>query len=146
MFSRAILRVSKQWERFLTSLRKLWTHLDFSGARSTISLPAIQACIDRSEATLTHATLANISSPDVDEALLYLSRCPNLEYLDIRMPCEGKRIYELFKNSKNLRVLITSTEDILSQMLLTRFVADLPVLERVEHHTAELSIDLIRFF
>jgi F-box/TPR repeat protein Pof3 len=87
----------------------------------------------------THATLVNISSPDVDIALLYLSQCPNLEYLDIRMPCEGKSIYELFKTSKSLRALITSEDIPFSQRLLTRFLADLPALERIECHITKLS-------
>jgi F-box/TPR repeat protein Pof3 len=132
----AILRVSKQWERFLSSLRKLWTHLDFSGALfMPVSLPAIRACINRSKAILTHATFVNISSPAVDKGLLYLSLCPNLEYLDIRVPCEEKRVYELFKTSKNLRALISSKDLLFSQSLLTRLLADLPALERIECHT-----------
>jgi F-box/TPR repeat protein Pof3 len=137
--SRAILRVSKQWERFLTSIRKLWTHLDFSGARSIpVSLPAIRACINRSKAVLTHAIFVNISSPAVDKGLLYLSRCPNLEYLDIRVPCEEERIHELFKTSKNLRALISSEDLLFSQRLLTKFLAHLPALERIECHTIKL--------
>jgi F-box/TPR repeat protein Pof3 len=100
-----------------------------------VSLAAIRACINRSKAMLTHATFVNISSPAVDKGLLYLSRCPNLEYLDIRVPCEEKRIYELFKTSKNLRALISSKDLLFSQGLLTRFLADLPALERIECHT-----------
>jgi F-box/TPR repeat protein Pof3 len=100
-----------------------------------VSLPAIRACINRSKAILTHATFVNISSPAVDKGLLYLSQCPNLEYLDIRVPCEEKRIYELFKTSKNLRALISSKDLLFSQSLLTRFLADLPALERIECHT-----------
>ncbi|KAN0081983.1 hypothetical protein V8E54_003281 [Elaphomyces granulatus] len=135
----AILRVSKQWERLLSSLPKLWMNLDFSRARSVISLPAIRACINRSKAMLTHAIFVNISLPAVDKALLYLSRCPNLEYLDLQMPCKGERIYELFKTSKSLRTLIVSKDIPLSQRLLTGFLADLPALERIESHRTKLS-------
>lgn len=92
---------------------------------------------------LTHVTFVNISLPAVDKALLYLSRCPNLECLDIRMPCEGRRIYELFKTSKKLRALIISKDIRLSQKLLIGFLADLPALERIESHATTLSPDNI---
>jgi F-box/TPR repeat protein Pof3 len=88
---------------------------------------------------LTHAIFVNISLPAVDKALLYLSRCPNLEYLDLRMPCKGERIYEFFKTSKSLRTLIVSEDIPLSQRLLTGFLADLPALERIESHRTKLS-------
>jgi len=55
------------------------------------------------------------------------------------MPCEGRRIYELFKTSKNLRALIISSDIRLSQKLLTGFLADLPTLERIESHATTLS-------
>ena len=104
-----------------------------------VSLPAIRACINRSKVMLTHATFVNISPPAVGKGLLYLSRCPNLECLDIRVPCEEKRIYELFKTSKNLRALISSKDLLFSQSLLARLLADLPALERIECHTTTPS-------
>jgi F-box/TPR repeat protein Pof3 len=88
---------------------------------------------------LTHAIFVNISLPAVDKALLYLSRCPNLEYLDLQMPCKGERIYELFKTSKSLRTLIVSEDIPLSQRRLTGFLADLPALERIESQRIKLS-------
>lgn len=136
---RAILRVSKGWERLLTSIRDLWMKIDLSGARVKVHLPSIRAYLRRSKGMLTHATLYNVSLSSATKALELISRCSNLTYLEVRIPCDGNKFYEMFKNSKKLRTLITSADVPLSPEHLRNFLADLPALERIECHGTKPS-------
>ncbi|RMJ27336.1 hypothetical protein PHISP_01783 [Aspergillus sp. HF37] len=106
----AILRVSKKWEQFLSSMRSVWMHLDFSRARGKVYWTSVRASIRRSKAMLTGALIANMATPSTPKALQLLSRCPNLEYLELQSPFAGPDFYDLFKDSKRLRTLITSAD------------------------------------
>ncbi|KAL2003061.1 hypothetical protein VTN02DRAFT_5139 [Thermoascus thermophilus] len=130
----AALRVSKGWERFLTSLRDLWMKIDLSGARAKVSLPAVRSYIRRSKGMLTHATLHNVSSASAMKTLELISRCPNLTCLETRIPCDGNTFYEMFKTAKKLRTLITSADVTLGPYHVSKLLASLPLLERIECH------------
>lgn len=110
--------------------------LDLSGARGKVPWTSVRAYIRRSKAMLTGAVVENLSTPSAPKALELLSRCPNLEYLDVRIPYKPKDFYELFKSSKRLKTLITSKDLILPRECVTRLLTDLPLIERIEiHHT-----------
>lgn len=113
-------------------MRNLWMRLDLSGARGKIPWTSVRAYIRRSKAMLTGAIVENLSTPSTPKALQLLSRCPNLEYLDIRTPLKSKDFYDLFKSSKRLRTLITSEDIILPHECVVQLLADLPLIERIE--------------
>lgn len=110
--------------------------IDLSGARGKVPWTSVRAYIRRSKAMLTGAIVENLSTPSAPKALELLSRCPNLEYLEVRIPYKPKDFYELFKNSKRLKTLITSKDIILPRECVMRLLTDLPLIERIEiHHT-----------
>ncbi|KAL4954897.1 hypothetical protein BDW69DRAFT_131469 [Aspergillus filifer] len=135
----AILRVSKGWDRFLSSMRELWMRLDFSRARSRIHWSSVLACIKRSKAMLTQAVVANLTKASIRRVLEYISRCPNLQHLEILSPTTSNDIYELFKNSKQLNVLLVSAETTVPQSTISKLLSSLPKLERLEIHKATKS-------
>ncbi|KAL2864918.1 Leucine Rich Repeat domain protein [Aspergillus lucknowensis] len=135
----AILRVSKGWDRFLSSMRELWMRLDFSGARSKIHWSSVLAYIRRSKAMLTEAIVTNLTKASIRKVLEYISRCPNLQHLEILCPFGSEAIYELFKTSKQLKVLLISAETSIPQSTLTKLLSTLPKLERIEIHRATKS-------
>ncbi|KAL4801938.1 hypothetical protein BDV18DRAFT_68378 [Aspergillus unguis] len=135
----AILRVSKGWDRFLSSKRDLWMDLDFSMARSRIHWSSVLACIRRSKAMLTRAVMTNITKASIRKVLEYVSRCPNLQHLEILSPFTADGIHELFKGCKRLKTLKVSADTTVSQSILTKLLSSLPNLERVEIHQATKS-------
>ncbi|KAI9368288.1 hypothetical protein BJX61DRAFT_231355 [Aspergillus egyptiacus] len=136
----AILRVSKGWDRFLTSMRDLWLRLDFSGARSKIHWSSALAYIKRSRAMLTHAVVTNITTASRRKVLEYISRCPRLEHLEILSPYAAEGILELLRGCKQLKVLLISAETPVPQSIITKLLASLPKLERIEIHKATKSL------
>ncbi|KAL2824781.1 hypothetical protein BDW59DRAFT_147079 [Aspergillus cavernicola] len=136
----AILRVSKGWDRFLSSMRDLWMRLDFSGARSKIHWSSSLAYIRRSKAMLTQAVVTNLTKASIRKVLEYVSRCPRLEHLEILSPFGSEGIYELFKGCKQLKVLLVSAETPVPQSTITKLLASLPKLERIEIHKATKSL------
>lgn len=137
---RALLRVSKKWERFLTSLRELWMCVDLSRARKKVTSAAVRSYIRRSRGMLTHVVLDNLSLPSVEKTLEFVSRCPRLEHLDARIACRGDKFYALFKDCKNLKTLIMSDEINMDQKHLGMFLSSLPLLERIECHANNGSL------
>ncbi|KAL4901777.1 hypothetical protein BDW74DRAFT_159496 [Aspergillus multicolor] len=135
----AILRVSKGWDRFLSSLRDLFMRIDFTGARSKIHWSSVLAYIRRSKAMLTHAIVINITKASIHRSLEYISRCPNLQHLEILSPSSPEAIQNLFKGSKNLRMLLVSSQTTIPQATLTKLLSTLPRLERIEIHSASKS-------
>lgn len=129
---RAILRVSKGWDRFLSSKRDLWMRLDFSTARSRIHWSSALACIKRSKAMLTQAVMANLTKASVHRVLEYVSRCPNLQHLELLTPSTSDSIHDLFKGCKSLRTLLVSADTVVSQSTITKLLSALPNLERIE--------------
>ncbi|KAL4930520.1 Leucine Rich Repeat domain protein [Aspergillus undulatus] len=135
----AILRVSKGWDRFLSSTHHLWLHLDLSRARSKIHWSAVLAYIRRSKAMLTQAIVTNLTKASVPKVLDYISRCPNLQHLEILTPCPHDRIFELFKGCKKLEVLLVSAETTVPQATIIRLLSSLPNLQRIEIHKTTKS-------
>ncbi|KKK26834.1 hypothetical protein ARAM_003398 [Aspergillus rambellii] len=135
----AILRVSKGWDRFLSSIRDLWMRLDLSGGRGKIHWSSVLAYIKRSKAMLTQAIVNNLSGPSVRRALEYISRCPNLEHLEIWSSFSPEGIFELFKGCKKLKVLLVSANTNTPQSTITKLLSSLPRLERIEIHQATKS-------
>ncbi|KAL1848762.1 hypothetical protein Plec18170_007773 [Paecilomyces lecythidis] len=136
----ALLRVSKKWERFLTSLRELWMCVDLSRARKKVTSAAVRSYIRRSRGMLTHVVLDNLSLPSVEKTLEFVSRCPRLEHLDARIACRGDKFYALFRDCKNLKTLIMSDEINMDQKHLGMFLSSLPLLERIECHANNGSL------
>ncbi|KAL3445978.1 hypothetical protein BJX65DRAFT_137157 [Aspergillus insuetus] len=135
----AILRVSKGWDRFLSSMRDLWMRLNFSGARSKIHWSSVLSYIRRSKAMLTQAVVTNLTKASIRKVLEYISRCPNLQHLEILCPFGSEGVYELFKGCKQLKTLLISAETSIPQSTLTSLLSSLPNLERIEIHKATKS-------
>ncbi|KAL3465159.1 hypothetical protein BJX64DRAFT_69873 [Aspergillus heterothallicus] len=132
----AILRVSKGWDRFLSSMRDLWMRLDFTGARSRIHWSSVLSYIRRSKAMLTQAVVTNLTKASIRKVLEYISRCPNLQHLEILCPFGSEGVYELFKGCKQLKFLLISAETPIPQSTLTKLLFSLSSLERIEIHKA----------
>lgn len=133
----AILRVSKKWEQFIISLRKLWMRIDLTGARGKVPWSSVRTYIKRSNAMLSHAIVKNVASRSVQKTLELLSRCPNLEYLEIWDSCDAGILYGLLKSSKRLRTLVTSANISLTQEHISKLFSSLPLLERAEFYSTE---------
>lgn len=113
--------------------------MDLSRARKKVTSSAVRAYINRSKAMLTHVVLDNILSSSLEKALEFVSRCPHLEYLDARVTYRGTKFYTLFKECKNLRVLIMSDQITMDQKHVGLFLTRLPLLERIECHANNAS-------
>ncbi|KAL3469440.1 hypothetical protein BJX99DRAFT_73027 [Aspergillus californicus] len=135
----AILRVSKGWDRLLSSMRDLWMRLDFSGARSKIHWSSPLAYIRRSKAMISEAVITNLTKASIPKVLEYVSRCPRLEHLEILCPFTADGIYGLFNGCKQLKVLLISAETPIPQATITKLLSNLPKLERIEIHKATKS-------
>ncbi|PLN82455.1 hypothetical protein BDW42DRAFT_193071 [Aspergillus taichungensis] len=129
-----LLRVSKKWNQFLSSYRELWRRIDLSSVRTRVPHTSVSAYIRRSNATLTYAIIKNLNNPSRHKVLEYLSRCRQLEYLEIWTPVECGLAYDLLKSAQSLRTLILSAEITVSQEYITKFLSSLPRLERFEIH------------
>ncbi|RAL12995.1 Leucine Rich Repeat domain protein [Aspergillus homomorphus CBS 101889] len=134
-------RVSKGWQSFL-SMRDLWMRLDLSEARRKASWRSIRTYIQRSGAMLTHATISNIASQSQDKVLVYLSRCPKLESLEIGDPIRRHEgLYNQFEGCKQLRSLVIAKGTPVSQENIAKFLSNLPNLEHLEVHNAQPSAE-----
>ncbi|KAE8146734.1 hypothetical protein BDV25DRAFT_132689 [Aspergillus avenaceus] len=135
----AILRVSKQWDRFLSSIRDLWMRVDLSGARNKVHWSSVRACIRRSKALLTHAIVKNLSTSSSQRVLEFFGRCPRLEYLEIWTQFGCQAFYDLFRGSRRLKTLIISGQMVVPQEYIVKFLESLPLLERLEIHKTKTS-------
>lgn len=113
--------------------------IDLSNARGKIHWTTLSAYIRRSKAMLTGAVVRNLNPRFAHKSLQLLSRCPHLEYLDVSASIGGKELYDLFKGSKKLKTLIASAGLSVSQECLTKFLADLPMIERLEVYDVRTS-------
>ncbi|KAE8351867.1 hypothetical protein BDV28DRAFT_10935 [Aspergillus coremiiformis] len=135
----AILRVSKQWDQFLSAMREIWARLDFSNARCKIHWFSVRAFIRRSRYMLTHAIVKNISTASTEKVLGFLSRCPKLEHLELWAPFDCRTFYDLFRGSKCMKTLIISGQMPVPQEYIAKFLASLPLLEQIRIHKARTS-------
>ena len=144
--SSGILRVSKKWEKYLSSLPNLWTHLDLSIPQRRRSAPtlkpitisAVRRYTSRSQSRLTHATLANISPNSVQKSMEHISRHPLL-HLNIRLDIKGVDPFQIFRASTKLTTLITSPLARLDVNFLPNFINNCPRLEHLESHAVPVS-------
>ena len=100
--------------------------------RGKVGYPAIRSYINRSKGIIAQAVLDNIADSIIDRVLVLLSRCQKLVHLDIRVPCDGERLLEVFKNSKNLKTLLTTSEIGMTKSLFANFLKELPNLEQFQ--------------
>jgi F-box/TPR repeat protein Pof3 len=89
---------------------------------------------------LTHAVVKNLSARSIDRVLLFFSRCPRLEYLEIWMPFGCQAFHDLFKGSKRMKTLKISAEMTVPQEYIAKFLTSLPLLERIEIFKAKSSL------
>ncbi|CAL5869272.1 uncharacterized protein PFLUO_LOCUS3500 [Penicillium psychrofluorescens] len=127
----AILRVSKTWERFFTSMPNLWMNMDLSGARGKVPWTALRAYIRRSKARITHATIKNLATASISKSLEILSRCPQLEYLELGVTYDYREFYKKFQGCKRLKTLIVSADMLVTQEYFGKFINAFPHLERI---------------
>ncbi|EAW10918.1 Leucine Rich Repeat domain protein [Aspergillus clavatus NRRL 1] len=135
----AILRVSKKWDQFLSSMRDLWMRIDLSDARGKVQWHSVRAYIRRSKAMLTHAVMRNVATPSTGKVLEFFSRCPNLEHFELWALAKPETLYDLFKGSRRLKTLIVSGHTAVPQEVVGKFLQSLPLLERLEIHDAKPS-------
>ncbi|BCR91843.1 Leucine Rich Repeat domain protein [Aspergillus chevalieri] len=138
----AILRVSKRWDQFLTSMRNTWLRMDLSEARGTrgrVHWTSVRSYIRRSKGMLTHAIVKNISSQSTQRVLEFISRCPHLEHLEFWDSHDPAAFYGLIKGSKRLKTLVVSAHMPMVQERIVGFLHGIPRLERIEIHNAKPS-------
>lgn len=111
--------------------------IDLTGARGKVPWSSVRTYIKRSNAMLSHAIVKNVASRSVQKTLELLSRCPNLEYLEIWDSCDAGILYGLLKSSKRLRTLVTSANISLTQEHISKLFSSLPLLERAEFYSTE---------
>lgn len=135
-----MLRVSKGWKQFLTSMTSKWLQIDFTTARGRVAWTSVRSYINYSRAMVTHAVIANISAQSLLKTLEMLSRCPKLEHLELRQACDPQTMYNYFKGAKQLRTFIVSAETTVSHAHVVKILKDLPLLERIAFHRTRSSI------
>ena len=126
------MRVSKGWERFLTSWPQLWmrVELDDDGTGEEIPGSAVQKYIRWSGTKLTHLAIKNLSFESAHQTLLMLSECSELEHLEFWGEYNCAVFYNLIKGLKNLRTVVSSSH--ISQEYIVKFFKALPQLQRVQ--------------
>ncbi|KAE8377462.1 hypothetical protein BDV26DRAFT_213719 [Aspergillus bertholletiae] len=135
----AVLRVSKKWDNFLSSIRDLWMRIDLSGAHGKIHWCSVRAYIRRSKSLVTHAIVKNLSSGSAEKVLQFFSRCPRLEYLEVWTPFSCQTFYDMFKGSRRMRTLVISGHMPVPQEYITKFLGSLPLLENLKIYKARTS-------
>lgn len=126
-----ILRVCKKWERFFGCMQHLWMKIDLSGARGKVPWTSVRSYIRRSKAMVRHATIKNLSSQSVPKVMEFLSRCPQLEHLELWVDWNYKNFFETFKGCKQLKSITLSPDIAIPHDYLGRLLLELPHLEHV---------------
>jgi F-box/TPR repeat protein Pof3 len=123
------MRVSKEWKTFLVKLPNLWTDLDFSGARKSVSKAFIREAVFRSEYRITRATVHRIS--DFQIFVNVATACKGLTSLEfLSGDLTSKTFIDIAQCATNLKKLIIHTDitlDTATQILRWR-----PTLHHVE--------------
>lgn len=88
---------------------------------------------------LSHAVIGHISVPSTQKTLELLSRCPNLEHLEVGVSCDPGLFYDLFEGSRRLKTLIISGHMTMPQEYISKFFATLPLLEHAEFRSTKAS-------
>ncbi|KAJ5606868.1 Tetratricopeptide-like helical [Penicillium hordei] len=127
----AILRVCKGWKRFLGGLTSLWMYVDLTGARSHVPWTSVRNYIHQSRAQLTNATITNIVPSTTPKVLDMLSRCPQLEHLELMVSHDQpKEFYLKIKDFRRLKSLVCGADISLSHACVGSILSTLSKLEK----------------
>ncbi|KAJ5804358.1 uncharacterized protein N7518_000661 [Penicillium psychrosexuale] len=127
----AMLRVCKGWNRFLSGLASLWMHLDLTGARLRVPWTSVRNYIHRSRAQLTNATITNIPPSTITKVLDMLSRCPQLEHLELAvLHDQPKQFYSKILDFRHLKSIVCGADIRLSHASVGGILFTLSKLER----------------
>ncbi|CAI7633396.1 unnamed protein product [Penicillium crustosum] len=127
----AIMRVCKGWNRFLGGLTSLWMQVDLTGARSRVPWTSIRNYIHRSRAQLTNATITNLVPSTTPKVLDMLSRCPQLEHLELMVRYDyPKEFYLKIKDFRRLKSLVCGADISLSHACVGSILSTLSQLEK----------------
>ncbi|KAI3293695.1 hypothetical protein DTO002I6_4641 [Penicillium roqueforti] len=127
----AMLRVCKGWNRFLSGLASLWMHLDLTGARLRVPWTSVRNYIHRSRAQLTNATITNIPPSTMTKVLDMLSRCPQLEHLEVAVAHDQpKQFYSKIQDFRHLKSIVCGADIRLSHASVGGILSTLSKLER----------------
>ncbi|KAK6496593.1 hypothetical protein TWF481_001590 [Arthrobotrys musiformis] len=102
----AMQRVSKTWQRVISSSARFWTTLDFSRARKPISKTALKSCISKSKYTLTKAVLNRIHNYNDTTLIDMVSICKDLEYMRIMDGLVGSSLTRAMQLTRSLKTLV----------------------------------------
>ncbi|KAJ6140176.1 Tetratricopeptide-like helical [Penicillium samsonianum] len=128
----AILRVCKGWSRFLGGLPSLWMHVDLTGARSRVPWTSVRNYIHRSRAQLTNATITNLVPSTTPKVLDMLSRCPQLEHLELMVPHDQpQEFYVKITEFRRLKSIVCGADISLSHACVGSILSTLSKLEKV---------------
>ncbi|KAF4765471.1 hypothetical protein HAV15_003911 [Penicillium sp. str.  len=126
-----IMRVCKGWSQFLGGLTSLWMRVDLTGARSRVPWTSIRNYIHRSRAQLTNATITNIVPSTTSKVLDMLSRCPQLEHLELMVRYDyPKEFYLKIKDFRRLKSLVCGADISLSHACVGSILSTLSKLEK----------------
>ncbi|KAK6522548.1 hypothetical protein TWF281_001989 [Arthrobotrys megalospora] len=106
----AMQRVSKTWQRVISSNARFWTTLDFSRARKPISKAALKGCINKSKYTLTKAILNRIHNYNDTTLIDMVSICKDLEYMKVMDGFMGSSLTRAMQLTKSLKTLILNCQ------------------------------------
>ncbi|KAK6340429.1 hypothetical protein TWF730_002186 [Orbilia blumenaviensis] len=106
----AMQRVSKTWQRVISSNSRFWTTLDFSRARKPISKAALKSCISKSKYTLTKAILNRIHNYNDTTLIDMVSICKDLEYMKVMDGFMGSSLTRAMQLTKSLKILILNCQ------------------------------------
>ncbi|KXG51865.1 Tetratricopeptide-like helical [Penicillium griseofulvum] len=127
----AILRVCKGWGQFLSGLPSFWMHVDLTGARSRVPWTSVRNYIHRSRAQLTNATIGNLVPSTTPKVLDMLSRCPNLEHLELMVQHnQPKEFYTKIKDFGQLKSIVCGADINLSHACVGSILSTLSKLEK----------------
>ncbi|EKV11510.1 hypothetical protein PDIG_18280 [Penicillium digitatum PHI26] len=127
----AILRVCKGWNQFLGGLASLWMHVDLTGAKSRVPWTSVRNYIHRSRAQLTSATIINLVPSTTPKVLDMLSRCPQLEHLELMVPHDQpKEFYLKIKDFRRLKSFVCGADISLSHACVGSILRSLSKLEK----------------
>jgi len=114
---------------------RLWNHLDLSGARKPVKLPAIRGCVRRSKGLITHATFNRVATANSDILKHVTSRAEGLRHLEIMNGFTGSSMIEAAPLARNLTTLIVSLNCDITLDAVTRLLSLCDKLERAEFHS-----------
>ncbi|KAI9880788.1 MAG: hypothetical protein M1830_000224 [Pleopsidium flavum] len=130
-----LLRVSKQWNHFLTSMPRFWNHLDLSSARKPVKLTTILACVRRSKGSITHATFNRVATTKSNILKHVTSRAKGLRHIEIMSGFAGSSMIEAAPLARNLTTLIVWSDCGVTLDTITRLLSLCDKLERAEFHS-----------